>query len=106
MRNEEKGGAVYPLEPRGSRFRDVGVNVRVLQPGKPNALYRAESGQEGLLVLWGRVHVGRRRGTTAPAVGLVPLSPDTRHVFVGAGNEACAILMIGCRPKSRPCSTR
>ena len=30
VRNEEKGGAVYPLEPRESPFSDFGVNVRVL----------------------------------------------------------------------------
>ena len=53
VRNEEKGGAVYPLEGEEARFRDFGVNVRVLPPGEPNALYHAESGQEGFLVLAG-----------------------------------------------------
>lgn len=53
MRNEEKGGAMYPLEPRESRFGDLGVNVRVLWPGDPNALYHAEGVQEGFLVLSG-----------------------------------------------------
>ena len=52
VRNEEKGGAVYPLESRHAPFRDFGVNVRVLRPGEPNALYHAETGQEGFL-LWG-----------------------------------------------------
>jgi hypothetical protein len=28
VRNEEKGGAVYPIEPREARFRAFGVNVR------------------------------------------------------------------------------
>jgi hypothetical protein len=53
VRNDEKGGAVYPLESRESPFGDLGVNVRVLWPGQPNALYHAESGQEGFLVLAG-----------------------------------------------------
>ena len=75
VRNDEKGGAVYPLESRESPFGDVGVNVRVLWPGQPNALYHAEGVQEGFLVLVGRVHADRRRGgTTAAAVGLLPLS--------------------------------
>jgi hypothetical protein len=39
VRNEEKGGAVYPLEPRQSPFRDFGVNVHVVWPGEPNAPY-------------------------------------------------------------------
>ena len=50
VRNEQKGGAVYPLEARVARFRDFGVNVRVFSPGEPNGLYHAEAGQEGFLV--------------------------------------------------------
>jgi quercetin dioxygenase-like cupin family protein len=53
VRNDEKGGATYPLEPRESPFRDVGVRVTVLSPGEPNALYHAEGVQEGFLVLSG-----------------------------------------------------
>ena len=53
VRNEEKGGAVYPLEPRDAPFDDFGVNVRVLGPGDPCALYHAEGAQEGFLVLSG-----------------------------------------------------
>ena len=33
VRNDEKGGAVYPLESREAPFGDFGVNVRVLEPG-------------------------------------------------------------------------
>jgi hypothetical protein len=46
VRNEEKGGAVYPLESQEHRFGDFGVNVRVLSPGEANGLYHAETGQE------------------------------------------------------------
>ena len=53
VRNEEKGGAVYPLEPREAPFSDLGVNVRVLWPGDPNGLYHTEGVQEGFLVLSG-----------------------------------------------------
>jgi mannose-6-phosphate isomerase-like protein (cupin superfamily) len=53
VRNEEKGGALYPLEPREVPFGDVGVHVRVLWPGDPNALYHSEGAQEGFLVLSG-----------------------------------------------------
>jgi hypothetical protein len=38
VRNEEKGGATYPLESREHPFRDVGVHVPVLWPGDPSAL--------------------------------------------------------------------
>mgnify|MGYP003445522412 CR=1 FL=1 len=70
VRNDQKGGAVYPLESRESPFGDFGVNVRVLWPGQPNALYHAETGQEGFLVLAGDLgehrfqqpcHIGHRR---------------------------------------------
>ncbi len=53
VRNDEKGGASYPLEPREPSFRDFGVNVRVLWPGDPNGLYHSEAVQEGFLVLSG-----------------------------------------------------
>lgn len=49
----EGTGAMYPLEPREAPFRDVGVRVRVLWPGQPNALYHSEGAQEGFLVLSG-----------------------------------------------------
>lgn len=49
VRNEEKGGAMFPLEPREAPFSDMGVNVRVVWPGDPNALYHSEGVQEGFL---------------------------------------------------------
>ena len=52
VRNEEKGGVVYPIEAR-LPLRDFGVNVRVLRPGQPNCLYPSEGAQEGFLVLSG-----------------------------------------------------
>jgi hypothetical protein len=54
VRNEEKG-AMYPLEPREAPFADFGVNVRVVWPGDPSALYHAE-GVQGFLVLSGESH--------------------------------------------------
>ena len=54
VRNDEKGGAVYPLESREAPFGDFGVNVRVLWPREPNALYHSEAVQEGFLVLSGQ----------------------------------------------------
>ena len=53
VRNEKKGGAMYPLEPRESPFGDFGARVRVVWPRDPNALYHAEGVQEGFLVFSG-----------------------------------------------------
>ena len=39
VRNEEKGGAAYLIEPREAPFGpNLGVNFRVLWPGEPSAL--------------------------------------------------------------------
>ncbi len=102
VRNEEKGGATYPLEPRDAPFRDVGVNVRVLSPGEPNGLYHSENAQEGFLVLSGEctLIVEEEERTLRPW-DYVHSPAGTRHIFVGAGDGPCAILMIGSRPDER-----
>ncbi len=98
VRNEEKGGAVYPLEARAAPFGDFGVNVRVLRPGQPSALYHAESGQEGFLVLAGECTlVVEEQERTLRRWDYFHCPPGTRHVFVGAGDGPCAILMVGAR---------
>jgi uncharacterized cupin superfamily protein len=35
------------------RFEDFGINIQVLQPGKPNCMYHGENAQEDFLVLAG-----------------------------------------------------
>lgn len=99
VRNEEKGGVVYPLEPRDAPFRDFGVNVRVLQPGVPNCLYHAENAQEGFLVLAGEgTLIVEEEERPVRQWDYVHCPAGTRHVFVG-GDGPCAILMIGTRPE-------
>ena len=99
VRNEEKGGASYPLEPREAPFPDLGVHVSVLWPGDPNALYHSEGVQEGFLVLSGQCTlVIEEEERTLRQWDYVHCPADTRHVFVGAGDGPCAILMIGARP--------
>jgi len=99
VRNAEKGGAVYPLEAREARFRDFGVNVRVFSPGEPNALYHAETGQEGFLVLSGECTlVVEEEERTLRQWDYFHCPSETRHVLVG-GEEPCVVLMIGARPE-------
>jgi uncharacterized cupin superfamily protein len=100
VRNDEKGGTVYPLEGRDARFRDFGANVHVVAPGEPNALYHSENGQEGFLVLSGECKLiveGEERPLRQWDYFHCP--SGTRHVIVGAGDGPCAILMIGARPE-------
>jgi uncharacterized cupin superfamily protein len=100
VRNDEKGGAVYPLESQEAPFGDFGVNVRVLWPGQPNALYHAESGQEGFLVLAGECTLlVDEQERPLRQWDYFHCPPNTRHIFVGAGDGPCAILMIGLRPE-------
>jgi uncharacterized cupin superfamily protein len=100
VRNEEKGGALYPLEPRESPFGDVGVNVRVVWPGDPNALYHSEGVQEGFLVLSGECTlIVEEEERALRQWDYFHCPADTRHVIVGAGEGPCAILMIGSRPE-------
>ena len=100
MRNEEKGGAMYPLEPREAPFRDFGVNVRVVWPGDPNALYHSEGVQEGFLVLSGECTlIVEEEERPLRQWDYFHCPAETSHVIVGAGDGPCAILMIGARPE-------
>ena len=100
VRNEEKGGAMYPLEPRDSPFGDVGVHVRVVWPGDPSALYHSEGVQEGFLVLSGECTlIVEEEERPLRQWDYFHCPADTRHVIVGAGDGPCAILMIGARPE-------
>ena len=80
------------------RFREFGVNVRVLQPGQPNALYHREDAQEAFLVLGGEcVAIVEDQERPMRAGDFLHAPNGTAHVLVGAGDGPCAILMIGTR---------
>ena len=100
VRNEEKGGATYPLEAREHPFRDVGVRVTVLPPGEPNALYHTEEVQEGFLVLSGECTlIVEEEERPLRQWDYFHCPADTHHVIVGAGDRPSAILMLGARPE-------
>ena len=100
VRNEEKGGALYPLEPQEPPFGDFGARVRVVWPGEPNALYHSEGVQEGFLVLSGECTlIVEEEERPLRQWDYFHCPADTRHVIVGAGDGPCAILMIGARPE-------
>lgn len=97
-RTGEPFGAVCAFEGPEAWFREVGIALRVLEPGQPNCLYHRESNQEGFLVLAGEcllIVEGQER--TLRAWDFVHCPPDTEHVFVGAGEGPCVILMVGAR---------
>jgi uncharacterized cupin superfamily protein len=85
-----------------TRFAELGINVHVLRPGEPNGLYHAETAQEDFLVLSGECLLlveGQERRLRA--WDFVHCPPGTEHIFVGAGDGPCAILMVGARPVGR-----
>jgi uncharacterized cupin superfamily protein len=84
------------------RFEQIGINLRVLEPGQPSGMYHAESNQEDFLVLTGECLViveGVERSLAA--WDFVHCPPGTGHVFVGAGDGPCVILMTGARNPDR-----
>ena len=95
----ETFGSGCGFESREFRFPQLGVNISVLQPGEPNCLYHRESAQEAFLVLDGecRLLVEGEERLLGPW-DFVHCPPGTEHVFVGAGDGPCAILMAGARP--------
>jgi uncharacterized cupin superfamily protein len=98
VRNEAQGGAIIPLEPRGGPFKDFGVNVHVVWPGEPSALYHSENAREAFLVLSGECTlVVEEQERPLRQWDFFHCPAGTHHIFVGAGEGPCAILMIGAR---------
>jgi uncharacterized cupin superfamily protein len=83
-----------------ARWPDTGVNIQIMEPGQPNCRYHSEPVQEDFLVLHGRCIVileGEERPLRQWDFVHVPAGVE--HVFVGAGEGSCAVLMIGSRRK-------
>ena len=78
-------------------FPQLGINLTVLEPGQ-TGLYHAEENQEAFLVLSGecRLLVEGEERLLRPW-DFFHCPPGTEHIFVGAGDEPCAILMAGTR---------
>ena len=91
-------GSGTVFESESNRFPQVGINIAVVQPGEPNCLYHRESLQEAFLVLSGECTLlveGEERPLRQWDFFHCPAG--TEHVFVGAGDGPCAILMVGAR---------
>jgi uncharacterized cupin superfamily protein len=83
-------------------FAQVGVNLCVLAPGEPMAMYHLEHDQEDFLVLSGEallIAEGEERPLRRWDLAHCPA--DTEHVVVGAGSGPCVILSVGARTRSR-----
>lgn len=90
-------GSICRLEKSGEPFPQVGINIFVLEPGKPNCRYHREDAQEDLLVLSGRCRLlvnGEER--ILETWDFVHFPAGATHVVVGL-DAPCAVLFIGHR---------
>jgi uncharacterized cupin superfamily protein len=91
-------GSECPFESQEFWFRQFGIRLHVLEPGEPNGLYHGEAAQEDFLVLHGECTLlveGEER--TLRTWDFFHSPPWTEHIFVGAGDGPCVILMVGAR---------
>jgi uncharacterized cupin superfamily protein len=103
---ERKGrGVLCEFEGAGfegvANFMQVGINLTVLNPGEPMAMYHRETDQEDFLVLAGEalaIVEGEERALRQ--WDFVHCPPGTNHVLIGAGEGPCVILAAGARDRS------
>src|SRR6266849_5800134 len=91
-------GSDCRFESREFSFPQFGIKLRVLEPGQPNGLYHSENQQEAFLVLSGesRLLVEGEERLLRPW-DFFHCPAGTEHIFVGAGDGPCVILMAGAR---------
>ena len=93
----ETRGADTDFEGR-QEFPELGFRIQVLSPGQRNGMYHGESGQEDFLVVSGEcVLVIENEERRLKAWDFVHCPPWTQHIFVGAGDGPCVIVMVGSR---------
>jgi uncharacterized cupin superfamily protein len=95
-RSDDRGASCY-FEGEDD-FPEVGIRLKALWPGQPNGMYHAEASQEDFLVLAGECLLlieGQERGLRV--WDFVHCPPGTEHIFVGAGDGPCLLLMVGAR---------
>ncbi len=79
-------------------FPQLGINVSVLEPGQPMAMYHWEADQEDFLVLAGDALL-IVEGDERPlrTWDFVHCPTGTKHTIVGAGNGPCLVVAVGAR---------
>jgi uncharacterized cupin superfamily protein len=82
-------------------FSQLGINLSVLGPGEPMAMYHWEADQEDFLVLAGEALLiieGEERALRQ--WDFVHCPAGTKHVIVGAGDGPSLVLAVGARDRS------
>ena len=96
-RREGTGGKLTFFEGDAEAWQ-LGINVSILEPAQPMAMYHYENDQEDFLVLAGEpllIVEGQERPLRP--WDLVHCPPGTNHVIVGSGDEPSVIVAVGAR---------
>ncbi|HTK24796.1 MAG TPA: cupin domain-containing protein [Gaiella sp.] len=82
-------------------FLQLGINLNVLGPGEPMAMYHWEADQEDFLVVAGEALL-LIEGEERPLRqwDLVHCPPGAEHAIVGAGTTSCVVVAVGARDRS------
>jgi uncharacterized cupin superfamily protein len=98
--SHSRRATIIDFEDDDSPWPDTGVNIQIMQPGQPNCRYHSEPVQEDFLVLYGKC-IAILEGEERPLRqwDFLHCPAGVEHVFVGAGDGPCAVLMIGSRRK-------
>ena len=84
------------------RFRQLGINISVLQPGQSLGRYHRENGQEGFLVLAGKcVLIVEEAERELKAWDFFHCPPQTAHMIVGGGDGPSLVVAVGARGLGR-----
>jgi uncharacterized cupin superfamily protein len=96
--DKRPSGSECSFESGKAEFPQLGIRLHVLEPGEPNGLYHHENQQEDFLVLSGECRLLVEGGERVLRPWDFFHSPaGTEHIFVGAGDGPCVILMAGAR---------
>jgi uncharacterized cupin superfamily protein len=97
-----RGGTWCGFESPNAPSALLGIGVHILEPGDTPGFYHAESNQEGFLVLSGEcIAIVEGQERRLRAWDYLHCPPGTAHITIGAGDEPCAILMVGTRSPDR-----
>lgn len=91
-------GEYVGFEGGDARFPELGMNLNVMAPGQPMAMYHREDRQEDFLVLKGEaIAIVEGEERRLRAWDLVHCPANVDHVLIGAGDGPCLILAVGAR---------
>jgi uncharacterized cupin superfamily protein len=96
-----RGMARWPrFEGAAPRLPQLGISLRVMEPGEPMTRYHWETDQEDFLVLSGEalaIVEGEERQLRQ--WDFLHCPPGTRHAIVGAGDAPCVVFAVGSRER-------